>query len=102
MVPILNVLSFNSMTAHWEFAYGPDTFKRITGKLEYPMLAINCYDKSTGMLVFDPFNVIECEELQIGVVGIASNIVDKIMPKHFSEGIRFTNRWAGTLSDASA
>ena len=29
--------------------------------------------------------------MRIGIVGIASNIVDKTMPPHFSEGIMFTS-----------
>lgn len=56
MVPVLNALAFDGMTAHWEFAYGPANFKRIVDKLEYPMLAINCYDKFTGKLVFPPLH----------------------------------------------
>ncbi|MHA2406325.1 MAG: bifunctional metallophosphatase/5'-nucleotidase [Candidatus Hermodarchaeia archaeon] len=90
MVPILNALAFDAMTAHWEFAYGPNNFKKIVGKLDYPMLAINCYDKFTGKLVFPPFKVIECDGLCIGIIGIAATIVDKTMPKHFSKGMRFT------------
>ncbi len=43
LVPILNKLAFDAMTAHWEFAYGPDNFKEIARKLAYPVLAINCY-----------------------------------------------------------
>jgi 2',3'-cyclic-nucleotide 2'-phosphodiesterase (5'-nucleotidase family) len=54
------------------------------------MLAINCYNKFTGKLVFPPFKVIERDGLCIGIIGIAATIVDKTMPKHFSKGIRFT------------
>lgn len=90
LVPILNALAFDGMTAHWEFAYGPDNFKRIVDKLDFPMLAINCYEKSTNKLVFPPFHIIERGGLSVGVIGIAANIVDKTMPKHFSKGICFT------------
>jgi 2',3'-cyclic-nucleotide 2'-phosphodiesterase (5'-nucleotidase family) len=90
VIPVLNALAFDGMTAHWEFAYGPTNFKRIVDKLEYPMLAINCYDKSTGKLVFLPFTIVECGGLRVGILGIAATIVDKTMPRHFSKGIRFT------------
>jgi sulfur-oxidizing protein SoxB len=90
LVQVLNALAFDGMTAHWEFAYGPANFKRIVDKLEYPMLAINCYDTFTGELVFPPFTVVECGGLRVGILGIAATIVDKTMPKHFSEGLRFT------------
>jgi len=90
LVPILNALAFDGMTAHWEFAYGPDHFKRIVNKLNFPMLAINCYETSTDKLVFPPVQVIERGGLRVGVIGIAATIVDKTMPKHFSTGIYFT------------
>jgi 2',3'-cyclic-nucleotide 2'-phosphodiesterase (5'-nucleotidase family) len=90
MVPILNHLAFDGMTAHWEFAYGPDQFERIAGRLDYPMLAINCYRTSDGGLAFPPYTVIERNGLRVGVIGIAATIVDKTMPAHFSEGLHFT------------
>lgn len=90
LVPILNKMNFDAMTAHWEFAYGPQQFKKITKQLNYPMLAINCYEKSTGKLVFEPYIIKEVNEIKIGVIGIAATIVDKVMPESFSKGIYFT------------
>jgi len=90
MVPILNHLAFDGMTAHWEFAYGPKQFEIIVEKLDYPMLAINCYKKKDGELAYPPYTVIERNGLKVGVIGIAATIVDKTMPAHFSEGLRFT------------
>ena len=90
LVPILNKLELDAMTAHWEFAYGPDNFRKIVYKLNFPMLAINCYEKKSNILVFPPFKIIEFDDLRIGIIGIAATIVDKTMPKHFSEGIYFT------------
>lgn len=90
LVPILNALEFDAMTAHWEFAYGPAQFKKIAAQLKYPVLAINCYDKATRRLIFEPYKVLERGSLRVGVIGIACNIVDKSMPASFSEGIYFT------------
>lgn len=90
LVPLLNKLNLDGMTAHWDFAYGPDAFKEIVDELTYPMLAINTYYKANDELVFPPYLIKEANDLKIGVIGIAATIVDKIMPKHFSEGIYFT------------
>jgi S-sulfosulfanyl-L-cysteine sulfohydrolase len=94
LVPILNRLGFAAMTAHWEFAYGPSRFKEIAARLNYPMLAINCYDESagpgSGSLYFRPYTIVEAAGLRVGVIGIASNIIDKTMPPAFSKGVRFT------------
>jgi 2',3'-cyclic-nucleotide 2'-phosphodiesterase (5'-nucleotidase family) len=90
LAPILRALGFKAMTAHWEFAYGPERFLEITGQLPYPALAANCYRKDSSELVFPPYAVLESGGMRIGALGIAATIVDKTMPPSFSEGIRFT------------
>lgn len=90
LVPILNATGFDAMTAHWEFAYGPERLKEIVAQLDYPLLAINCYDDETGELVFDPYTVRESGGLRVGIAGIAATIVDKTMPASFSKGLTFT------------
>ncbi len=90
MLPLMNALGFDAMTLHWEFAYGPAQVRHLAAGLGYPVLAINVYDRSSGQLAFAPSCVLERGGLRIGVVGIASNIVDKSMPPSYSEGVRFT------------
>ena len=82
------------MTAHWEFAWGPEHFFGLAGRLNYPMLAINCYDTASGDRPFAPSTIVERAGLRIGVIGIAATIIDKTMPKHFSEGLWFTSGFA--------
>ena len=90
MIPILNSLGLDAMTAHWEFAYGPTDFKQRLAELNYPMLANNVYDKETKKPLFQSYVVKEIGGLRIGLIGIASNIVDKTMPPSYSEGIYFS------------
>lgn len=90
LIPILNSLGLDAMTAHWEFAYGPATFKQRAAELGYPMLAVNVYQQATKERLFPPYVVKEIAGLRIGLVGIASNIVDKTMPPSYSEGLYFT------------
>ena len=90
LVPVLNSLGPDAMTAHWEFAYGPKVFKELTSRLDYPVLAINVYHTGTKNTDFSPYIVKEIGEARVGMVGIASNIVDKAMPPAYSEGLYFT------------
>ena len=90
LIPILNSLGLDAMTAHWEFAYGPKVFNQRVAELNYPMLANNVYDKETKQPIYHPYAVKEIGGLRIGLVGIASNIMDKTMPPSYSEGIYFT------------
>jgi len=41
MLPVMNALAFDAMTAHWEFAYGPEQLRSLSRELKYPVLAIN-------------------------------------------------------------
>ncbi len=90
LISILNYLDFDAMTAHWDFAYGPEHLKRLAKNLNYPMLAINCYNESNDELFFEPWIIKEINGVKVGVIGIAATIVDKVMPDSFSEGIYFT------------
>jgi 2',3'-cyclic-nucleotide 2'-phosphodiesterase (5'-nucleotidase family) len=90
LIPVLNSLGLDAMTAHWEFAYGPTIFKQRASELGYPILAINVYEKAAKERYFPPYSVKETGGLRIGLVGIASNIVDKTMPASYSEGLHFT------------
>lgn len=90
LVPILNAMGIDGMTAHWEFAYGPSQFQKITTMLNYPMLANNCYYEGSKQSVFPTHTVIERAGLKIGIIGVACHIVDKTMPPSFSTGITFT------------
>jgi sulfur-oxidizing protein SoxB len=90
LIPVLNALNVDAMTAHWEFAYGQNKFGEILSKLNYPMLAINVHDKETEKLVYSPYVVKEVDGTRLGIIGLASNIVDKVMPPSYSEGLNFT------------
>ncbi|HEY8706795.1 MAG TPA: bifunctional metallophosphatase/5'-nucleotidase [Burkholderiaceae bacterium] len=90
LVPLMNALELDAMTAHWEFAYGPQHFRALAATLSYPVLAINCFEAASDRLVFEPSRVIERGGVRIGIIGIASNIVDKSMPPSYAAGLRFT------------
>ena len=91
LVPVLNNLSLDAMTFHWDIAYGPKVLKKREKDLNYPILAINVYHKETKKLYMDPYLIKEVAGIKVAVIGIACNIIDKTMPKHFSEGLYFTN-----------
>ena len=91
LLPVLNELAFAGWTAHWDFAYGPAQLRKLAGQLNYPLLAANVYDKASGELAYAPYLLREVAGLRVGILGLACPIVDKAMPSHFSEGLRFTN-----------
>lgn len=90
LIPAMNALAFDAMTVHWEFAYGPDGVKQIADGLDYPMLAINCHYKHNDELFLPPWRMVIKAGLRVAIIGLACPIVDKTMPKSFSEGLYFT------------
>ncbi len=102
MVPVLNCLGIAAMTAHWDFAYGPARLRELATMLDYPVLALNCYDRASGSRPFPPSTLIETPDLTVGVAGIAATILDKVMPPSFAAGLRFTDGIAelpGVIAD---
>ena len=90
IIPILKKMGFSAMVGHWDFAYGPEQLKKLAEELNYPVLGINVY-KEDGSLFLPPYIITKVEDLKIAVIGICSNIIDKTMPKHFSEGLKITD-----------
>ena len=90
LIPLVNELGIQAMTFHWDIGYGPERLKAIGEKLNYPILAINAYKKETEELYFEPYTIVNQEDISIGIIGIAATIIDKTMPSHFSEGLYFT------------
>ncbi|NDP27398.1 MAG: bifunctional metallophosphatase/5'-nucleotidase [Flavobacterium sp.] len=90
IIPLLNKMEFTAMVGHWDFAYGPKQLLHLTSQLNYPMLGINIYNED-GTLFLKPYSIIGIEDIKVAVIGICSDIIDKTMPKNFSEGLTITN-----------
>lgn len=90
ILPILNKMGFNAMVGHWDFAYGTKQIKKLAGELNYPLLGINVYNEDDSLFL-PPYIITEIKDLKIAIIGICSNIIDKTMPKRFSEGLKITD-----------
>jgi len=90
IIPVLNKMGFNAMVGHWDFAYGQQQLKNIANQLNYPILGINVYGEDNSLFL-SPYIIFEVANLKIAVIGICSNIIDKTMPKDFSEGLIITD-----------
>ena len=91
MIPYLKALGVDAMTFHWDAAYTPAHLKSLEKELGYPILAANVYHAGTKKAFFKPTAMLEKNGLKIGVIGIASNIIQKNMPPVFWEGADFTD-----------
>jgi len=71
MVRLMNALSPDAMTAHWEFTYGAKRVEELVKELKFPFLAGNVKEATWGDPVFQPSAVFERGGLRIGVIGQA-------------------------------
>ncbi len=90
LITPLNHLRLDAWTMHWDIAYGPARLKVLSGRLDYPLLALNGYQADSNEQAFQPSLVLERGGVRVGVVGIAAYIIDKTFPTRFSAGLRFT------------
>lgn len=91
MVPYLKMLGVDAMTFHWDAAYTIPHLKTFEQKLGYPILAANVYDEDTNDLLFPATSIFEINDLTVGVIGLASNIIRSNMPEPFWRGAVFTD-----------
>ncbi len=91
IVPVANALGIDVFVpGNWEYAYGPEVFRKRMRELNHPVAAINLFDRVSGKRLFAPSVVKEVGGVKVAVVGVTSVIVDKSMAPAFSEGLRFT------------
>ena len=77
----MNELDFVSMTlGNHEYDWGEDAIRQNLEVAEFPFLAINIYDKTTGKLAdyCTPSIVIDCDGLKIGIIGAIGDCYSSI------------------------
>ncbi len=89
-IPVLNALGLDATAGSRDFTCSPEIYRQRSSGLNYPTLAINMYDKATLKRFFPPYCVKTIGEVRIGLVGIASNGMDKTRSFSFGKGINFT------------
>jgi sulfur-oxidizing protein SoxB len=71
MADCFKLLKPDAMTGHWEFTYGTERVKELSGSLGYPFLALNIRDTEWQEPVFDAYKMFEKGGVKIAVLGQA-------------------------------
>lgn len=91
IVPVVNALGIDVFVpGNWEYAYGPEAFRKRMSELNHPVAAINLFDEASGKRMFAPSVVKTVNGVRVGVVGITSTIVKNSMAPDYGRGLRFT------------
>ena len=95
----MNAMGFVSMTlGNHEYDWGADAILKNYNAAEFPLLAINIYDRATGQRVdyCQPSVVVQREGVQIGIIGAmgdcySSISADRVTDVEFKVGSQLTN-----------
>jgi len=92
---ILNYLGYDAATAgNHDIEAGHAVYDRVRSEYNFPMLAANAIDISTGEPYFKPYTVIEKKGLKVVVFGLITPSVPRWLPESLYRGIRFENMLA--------
>ena len=94
----MNYMGFASMTlGNHEFDWGESAVEENAALAEFPLLAINVYDRSTNQRVdyCDSSVLVECQGLQVGIIGAMGDCYssissDKVEDIYFKTGSALT------------
>ena len=94
MLDALNALDFDAFViGNHEFDWGLDEMKKYkdgdpsNGEAEFPFLGANIYDKRTNAMVdwLEPYTIVECGEITIGIIGIIGEVETSILSTHVKD-----------------
>ncbi|MGI9483776.1 MAG: thiosulfohydrolase SoxB [Hyphomicrobiales bacterium] len=71
MVNVMNALTPDAMTGHWEFTYGADRVKELKEELPFSFLGQNIFDNEWEEPAFDAMKMFERGGAKIAVIGQA-------------------------------
>jgi len=71
MVTVMNALSPDAMTGHWEFTYGTDRVQEILDGLPFTFLGSNIYDAEWDEPAFESWKMFERGGAKVAVIGQA-------------------------------
>ncbi|PVB62178.1 thiosulfohydrolase SoxB [Labrenzia sp. 011] len=71
MVTVMNSLSPDAMTGHWEFTYGTDRVQELIDELPFAFLGSNIYDSEWDEPAFEAWKMFERGGAKVAVIGQA-------------------------------
>jgi len=86
----MNWMEYDACTAgNHDIEAGHSVYDRLVGELECPLLAANAVDIETGSPYFEPYVIIEKENIKVAVLGMVTPSVPTWLPEELYSGIEF-------------
>ncbi|MDP2081258.1 MAG: thiosulfohydrolase SoxB [Pseudotabrizicola sp.] len=92
MVNVMNALTPDAMTSHWEWTFGTERVQEIVENLPFAFLGANIFDAEWDEPAFEPYKIFERASTRIAVIGQAFPYMPIANPRwmfpEYSFGIR--------------
>ncbi|MBN2665731.1 MAG: bifunctional metallophosphatase/5'-nucleotidase [Bacteroidales bacterium] len=93
--PHINAAAFNSLeydaitVGNHDIEAGHSVYDRLVREYNFPLLAANAVNKSTGMPYFEPFTIIEKKGIRVAVFGMVTPSIPQWLPPELYSGMEF-------------
>jgi 2',3'-cyclic-nucleotide 2'-phosphodiesterase / 3'-nucleotidase len=86
----MNYLQYQAMTpGNHDIEAGHNVYDRLPEEMNFPLIAANIIDKSTGKTYFEPYTIIEVNDLRIAILGLITPAIPNWLPENIWEGMYF-------------
>lgn len=92
MVEALNYMEYDAVTAgNHDVETGHSVYDRLVKEYDFPLLAANAVDISTGKPYFKPYHIVRKSGIKIAIFGLVTPTIRNTLPEDLYEGIEFRN-----------
>ncbi|MGM0406719.1 MAG: bifunctional metallophosphatase/5'-nucleotidase [Bacteroidota bacterium] len=89
---VMNHLDYDAATiGNHDIEAGHDVYDKLVQEFDFPWLAANAINTSTGKPYFKPYTMINKKGVKIAVLGLITPGIPKWLPEELWEGIEFTD-----------
>ena len=76
----MNKLGYHGFVpGNYDFLFGVENLVKLSEKANFDFLGANLYFEDSGQLVFKPYNVIEIDDLKLGIIGIINPNLENLV-----------------------
>ncbi len=87
---IMNFLQFEAASVgNHDIEAGPDVYNQLTEQFNFPWLAANVINITTGQPHFQPYTIIEKRGVTLAVIGLVTPSVPNWLPRKLWENLKF-------------
>jgi 2',3'-cyclic-nucleotide 2'-phosphodiesterase/3'-nucleotidase len=102
----MNFMKYDAATiGNHDIETGHNVYDKFKDEIGFPWLAANAVNTQTGEPYFEPYTIIEKEDVKIAVLGLITPAIPHWLPKTLWEGIEFedmietANKWIKIINE---